>query len=122
MKKKATIFDYVRFCNAHHKCHECPMQGMSLCRDALRNTSDIDKSNKIILDWCDQNPAKTRQSEFRRHYPNANFLPTDDGVVLAICPKEIEADYISKQYPHSTFCRTSECLKCKQEYWFAEVE
>lgn len=121
MKKEATIFDYVRFCKAHPKCSECPLHEMSLCNNTERNKSDIGKTNKIILDWCDQNPAKTRQSEFRKHYPNANFLPTGDGVVLAICPKEIDTKYIHER-SYSTFCRTSECLKCKQEYWFTEVE
>ena len=119
--KKATIHDYVRFCDAHTKCLGCSLENMSLCKNSMRNV-DIDKANKIILDWCDQNPAKTRQSEFLKHYPNANFLPTSDGVVLAICPKELDVDYKNKYYPSTkSLCKMDECLKCKQEFWFTEI-
>ena len=42
----ATIYDYARFCRAHHSCMECPIQKMSLCVGYAKNISDIDEVNK----------------------------------------------------------------------------
>lgn len=106
----ATIYDYVRFCRAHHSCMECPIQKMSLCVVSEKDISDIDEVNKIILDWCKTHPVKTRQSEFLKHYPNARM---SDGVI-DICPQSFDTTFICAD--------EMVCTQCRKEYWSEEVE
>lgn len=113
MNEKATIFDYARMCNAHSDCGICPIQGMSLCVRYSRGVGDIDKANEIILNWCKTHPAKTRQSEFLKMFPNAD-LSYD---FIDICPRTIDKRLSGKKK-----CVGESCMGCKREYWLAEVE
>ena len=60
--------------------------------------------------WSKDHPAKTRQSELLKMFPNA-FM---DGQVLNLCPKGFEG---------RTDCTNRyDCANCRREYWLQEVE
>ncbi len=117
MKKQATIFDYARFikkyCENPRGCEGCPLtdrsRGLLFCDDFIREHPE--EANEIILKWCEEHPAKTRQDKFLEIYPNANVR---DGVVR-VCPRCIESSR------HCQFPKC-ECLDCLRNYWLAEVE
>ena len=66
---------------------------------------------EIVQKWSNENPIKTRQSEFLKLFPDAKIT---DGHIN-ICPewvdKKIECSY-----------QQTSCYECKEEYWLAEVE
>lgn len=111
MNEKATIYDYARFCRAHHSCMECPIQKMSLCIGCAKDISDIDEVNEKILNWSKEHPVKTRQDKFLEMFPNAHIYT--DGVLEAKpCHIDENAECGSKD----------DCDICRSKYWLAEVE
>ena len=110
MNEKATIYDYARFCRAHHSCVECPIQKMSLCIGYAKDISDIDEVNEKILAWCKTHPVKTKQDRLLKIIPAAKI----DEYGIAKCkPCEID-DNIT--------CNGKNCKQCRKEYWSEEVE
>lgn len=65
----------------------------------------------IAEQWAAEHPAKTRQSEFLKHYPNARILFG----YLNICPMDVFGDT-------EINCNNQPCNKCKKDFWLAEVE
>lgn len=113
--EEATIFNFARMCRNHERCESCPlgvkvekMNAVS-CGELIRKYTD--KTNEIILNWCKEQPIKTRQSEFLKMFPNARII---DGVV-GICPKHFETAYACK-------ATKGTCHDCRKSYWLAEVE
>lgn len=76
--EKATIYDYARMCKAFkNNCGICPMSignngTNELCAKLVMKFPD--KANQIILNWCEEHPIKTRQSEFLKLCPNASKI------------------------------------------------
>ena len=113
---KATIFDYVRMCKYFDDdCQECPVfykqteTGLS-CEGFIRNCPD--KANEIILKWCKEHPAVTRQDEFLKMFPNAKI---DNCGTSILCPQWVDKDFKCNL---QTLC----CDECCREYWLAEVD
>lgn len=64
-----------------------------------------------VEQWAAEHPAKTRQSEFLKHYPNAKiFLGC-----LNACPMDVFGDTEFN-------CNHQPCYECKKAFWLAEVE
>lgn len=63
----------------------------------------------IVAKWSAEHPAKTRQSEFLKMFPNASIRD----VSLAICPSDVDKN---------VSCYGKKCIDCRKEYWLAEVE
>ena len=88
--KKATIYEYARICRATEECSFCPLHPSNNGTNLLCNIfieTYPDKANRIILNWCEGHPIKTRQSEFLKMFPNAR---TDDDGVIGIAPCTVE--------------------------------
>lgn len=66
---------------------------------------------KFVEQWAAAHPAKTRQSEFLKHYPDALILSG----YLNICPMDVFGDA-------EINCNKQTCLACKKDFWLAEVE
>ena len=66
---------------------------------------------EIVQKWSDENPPKTRQSEFLKLFPDAKIIYG----VIDICPewvdKKIECNY-----------QQTNCFRCKEKYWLTEVK
>lgn len=104
--KKATIYDYARMCRAFNDCGMCPL--FELCGDK-NEYSGLDKINEIILKWCKEHPAETRQDRLLKMFPNARM---DDGI-LAFNPCAFD---------DSVDCNGRNCFNCRKGYWLAEVD
>ena len=122
--EKATIYDYARMCNSYNGCNRCQLyhrnNKMNIeCDDFI--TENPDKANEIILNWCEEHPVKTRQSEFLKMFPNAEKLSNN---VVNVSPCHVD----KKLFVGLTTigCIASKgyncCAQCKKEYWLAEVE
>lgn len=124
-KRVASIYDLKRMCEAYsgttlgRTCTDCPLFhydcDVTTCGDYDR--TNIDVINEIILKWVDENPVKTRQSEFLKMFPNA--LITDDGY-LSLCPNDIDRDYIDKK--GESHCRSTWCSTCMRKFWLSEIK
>ncbi len=68
-----------------------------------------EKAVEIVEKWAAEHPAKTRQSEFLKKFPNATPFHIDP------CNVDTDMAIDSK-------CRRKSCIKCREEYWNAEVE
>ena len=122
--EKATIYDYVRMCITENKyCRECPLSELNTnenlyCAEYLLKYPD--KANEMILNWCKEHPAKTRQSEFLKMFPNARI---DSDGVIGVAPCAIEKGELIK---NDSLCSAAHgfnnCDECRKEYWLAEVE
>ena len=76
-----------------------------------RTAGDNVGAVKFVEHWCTEHPAKTRQSEFLKHYPNAkNILGCLDA-----CPMDVFGDTEAN-------CNRQPCYECKKAFWLAEVE
>lgn len=111
MKEKANFYDFARMCNFYGECTNCPFNYEKTHCGTCNIFMGIhpDKANEIIINWREEHPIKTRQSEFLKMFPNAKI---DNGVVV-ICPKNVEA---------TLRCGAKDCGKCSEEYWLAEVD
>lgn len=67
---------------------------------------------EIAEKWAKEHPAKTRQSEFLKHYPGARI--TIDGFLHA-CPMDVFSDT-------GINCAAQNCIECKKAFWSAEVD
>lgn len=94
---------------------ECPLLNKGDKKDGhcIANISGCEeKAVQIVEQWAKDHPAKTRQSEFLKRFPNAKL---DSNGVLAIRPCDIDSkcctddDYLSK------------CGACSKDYWLTEV-
>lgn len=117
--KKATIYDYARMCIKMGECSFCPLSlndnGKSLACNIFIVTYP-DKANEIILKWCEEHPAETRQSKIQEIIPAITLNAGEEYV--DICPNEIDTDF-----NHNKLCDNyAECSDCKKEYWLAEVD
>lgn len=110
----------IRMCNTmllkEGGCAACQMyDGLKLrCRvmESVRNPADEDycrKTVSIVEQWAKDHPAKTRQSEFLKLFPDT---PKDDAGTIRVCPKQINENHD---------CAYSSCSKCRQVFWLAEV-
>lgn len=110
-----------RLCK-NRSCAGCPIckKGMSKDMCMVRRTvmlgdasvESIEEMISIAEEWAKDHPAKTRQSEFLKMFPDAQI---DTYGALTIRPCSIEKGLCSK-------CTTlSDCVDCRREYWLTEV-
>lgn len=76
-----------------------------------RTAGDNVGAVKFVEHWCTEHPAKTRQSEFLKHYPNAKIILG----CLDACPIDVFGDTEAN-------CNRQPCYECKKAFWLAEVE
>lgn len=90
------------------------------CKDCLldqkcRPSANVEPKEvvELVEQWAKDHPAKTRQSEFLKRFPNA-MINESDGI-LCITPCNIEGKSIVCTYGKS-------CGDCRREYWLTEVD
>lgn len=76
------------------------------------SVESIEKMISIVEEWAKDHPAKTRQSEFLKWFPNA-MINESDGI-LYILPCNIEGKRI-------VCAGGKNCGDCRREYWLTEV-
>ena len=117
-------FEYIkeakRICKSRGVCKsafgKCPLldeNGHCTATADIRAADIIEKTERavqIVEQWAKEHPAKTRQSEFLKMFPNANLCRD----VIDISPCSIEKEM-------RKCCGDRNCGECKRTYWLAEV-
>lgn len=102
-----------RICNA--ECIKCEFWGRrskgESCNSWQKNHPE--EAVAIVEKWAKEHPAKTRQSEFLKHYPGARILAHG---CLNVCPIDVFSD------ADINCCNAQPCFECKKAFWLAEVE
>lgn len=88
------------------------------CKDCLldqkcRQSANVEPEEvvELVEEWAKEHPAKTRQSEFLKLFPDAKI--NDDGI-LAFCPGAFSQ---KEKYCH----KYNKCEECCKDYWLTEV-
>lgn len=118
-EKVKLIKDYARMCESKVgiDCDGCELnknKKYSSCE--LFMMKEPERAVEIIEKWAAEHPAKTRQSEFLKIFPNARIV---DGAIT-IEPCDIDN---KKCGEGSKWCDDHiGCENCREDYWLAEVE
>lgn len=102
-----------RMCEAT-KCADCKLyhvQGGCCIAPEKEKINAFEEAIAIVEQWAKDHPIKTRQSEFLKHYKNAQILFG----YLNICPMDVFGDT-------EINCNNQPCIKCKKDFWLAEVK
>ena len=78
---------------------------------SAQKKNDYEGMVEAAEQWAAAHPVKTRQSEFLKHYPDAQI----DSGCLNACPMDIFGDM-------GINCNKQTCYECKKEFWLTEVE
>lgn len=98
------------------KCDGCPFDDVAGAMCSSWCFEHMAEAVAIVERWAEQHPAKTRQSEFLKQWPNATC--NGDGI-LALCPSTLDADYKDEK----GYCNQNKiCGDCRREFWMKEVE
>lgn len=103
-----------RMCEATKcaSCKLCHMQGGCSIAPENEEIDACEEAIAIVEQWAAEHPVKTRQSEFLKHYPNAQILTHG---CLNACPMDVFSDT-------GINCNAQPCFECKKAFWLAEVE
>ena len=71
-----------------------------------------------VEQWAKEHPAKTRQSEFLKMWPDAEI--GDDGL-LSIAPCQLNVELLQCESQDACENR-GVCGKCRRDFWLKEVE
>lgn len=76
-----------------------------------------EKAVEIVEKWAAEHPAKTRQSEFLKMFPNAKLY--DGEKLLAYYPCDMDVRRSFKDEKCAAF--KGDCYMCRKEYWNEEM-
>ena len=108
--------EYLKTLNrmCHCECLKCEFgkarSGFETC--PVWQRTHPEEAVAIMEQWAAEHPAKTRQSEFLKHYPGARILAHG---CLNACPMNVFSDT-------GINCNEQPCFECKKAFWLAEVE
>lgn len=101
-----------RMCNG--ECRECEYEkrsGFDPC--TVWQYDHPEEAVAIAEQWAAEHPAKTRQSEFLKQWPDARIKKAD-GLPMA-SPCDLDDKLADK-------CKGIPCPECRRKFWLAEVE
>ena len=106
-----------RMCKAYNDdgCKECPAYKYR-CGEEFDEQEEDGVS--IVEQWAKEHPAKTRQSEFLKQWPDVEI--SDDGLP-SIAPCQLDVGLIHGKFQEE--CEDREvCDKCRRDFWLKEIE
>lgn len=106
-----------RFCKQQkYSCGSaCPLKD-HICSLATFNTFDETKAMiELVEKWAAEHPAKTRQSELLKLFPEAKM---DDEGVCKVCPAYVRLGDCDHDCPSPD----TNCYDCRRKFWLEEVE
>lgn len=108
-----------RMCDFFHNqalCSKCPIQKLECGTGELDDVEQMIVSVGAVEKWAEEHPAKTRQSEFLKIFPNTRIV---DGFIT-IEPCDIDNKRCGEG---SKWCDDHNgCKNCREDYWLTEVE
>ena len=115
----------LRMCIAyHHKCKDCPLGQNSNGTELncyLFQEHRPEEAVTAVEKWAAEHPAKTRQSEFLKMFPNAPF---DKHGVLNLFVCDVDERYgDGDEYEYDCHgANGDDCDDCRRKYWLEEIE
>lgn len=79
-----------------------------------KDTEIVDR----VEQWAKEHPAKTRQSEFLKQWPDAEV--GDDGYP-SVAPCQLYKD-IEEKDENGVCCKNCGCAECRRDFWLKEIE
>lgn len=104
-----------RMCGSYKDCKGCPFNGSKCVIDSTVSDDDCERIAATVEQWSKAHPRKTRQSEFLKQWPNAQFDENDN---IKVCPKLLMGVAPSN---NGQGCVCS-CYTCREDFWSQEVE
>ena len=98
----------------NHQCGDCMLN--SFCQKIWyeRTKEDVEKATKLVEELPENRPAKTRQTEFLKKFPNAAVSHGTINI-LPCWLDETLAEDCDNGYPR-------ECVECRKEFWNKVIE
>ena len=103
-----------RMCDYYVNCDDCPVGDYQGCS----SLNGIPNLVPIVEQWAKEHPAKTRQSEFLKQWPDAEI--SDDGLP-SIAPCQLDVRFIHGKTQKDCEDR-GVCNKCRRDFWLKEIE
>lgn len=114
--------DAVKFLKEHNRmceyfyhndsCGKCPASNLDNCDT---DTEEPEKLVSIVEKWSNEQPERTRQSEFVKLFPHAVLAFG----VLRIDPCDIES---KSNFPCTYVDGEKNCALCRKKYWLKEIK
>lgn len=104
-------------CRCIINCSECGLSAINNHRGVeCKIIEDVhpEEAVAIIQKWDEEHPAKTRQSEFLKMFPDVKLLNNE---IIDICPRCVDITL-----PERPRCYSVKCSECKKDYWLAEIK
>ena len=79
-----------------------------------KDTEIVDR----VEQWAKEHPAKTRQSEFLKQWPDAEV--GDDGYP-SVAPCQLYKD-IEEKDENGVCCKNCGCAECRRDFWLKEIK
>ena len=102
-----------RMCDYYVNCDDCPAGNCGRCA----SLNEIPNLVPIVEKWTKEHPAKTRQSEFLKQWPDAEI--GGDGL-SSIAPCQLDVRWIHGESPEDCESR-GVCDKCRRDFWLKEI-
>ncbi len=112
-----------RLCEAQEDCKDCPLIGHSCDVNtatimSFYNIESVQKMVQIVEQWAKDHPAKTRQSEFLKKFPN-----TDLKIITRLLPCSLDKTLKPLRCAKYGYLSiTFRCDRCRDDYWNEEVD
>lgn len=103
-----------RMCEYYGSCDKCLANKVMGCAALAK----ISQMVPIVEQWAKEHPAKTRQSELLKLFPEASILYNE---YLNICPAQISSECRDKE-TGGCYDPGMDCGKCKCDFWLKEIE
>ena len=105
-----------RMCDYYVNCGDCPAGNYEGCS----SLNEIPNLVPIVEKWTKEHPAKTRQSELLKLFPNTKI---DDAGILCMCPMNFNSETYKDE--NKCFCidvrDDIHCDKCRRDFWLKEI-
>ena len=103
--------EFNRMCKMYTDCAGCPFESHPYCTEnpAWHTDATYESAVEFLAQWLTEHPAKTRQSEFLKLFPNAKKEAKRD--ILLICPQSLDNGFR---------CPGLDCYECRRKYWDGE--
>ena len=118
------IKEYKRMCeyfdskeNPARACEGCPLEWLPNGCHMIEIEDNAEKCVAAVEKWANEHPAKTRQRELLKLFPEA--VLHQDGYI-DICPALI----LNERRKPGGGCKHPQvsCCQCKRDFWSAEIE
>lgn len=108
-----------RMCETAKDCVDCPAHvDGECCMNNAMTYQTPETMVRIVEEWAFMNPAKMRQSEYLKLFPNAKL---DNDGVLWLCPATAGGISVCTKSTND-IPETRTCWNCRKNFWATIIE